>query len=86
MLKSPVMTMSHWLTEGCRRMSSSDCMKFVLFESGGLYIVPTMIGLRFVFILTQVESIVKNVKNVKNVWAWKRSGLCAPLNFRLYYA
>ena len=36
MLTSPVMTMSHWLTEGCRRMSSSDCMKFVLFESGGL--------------------------------------------------
>ena len=23
----------------------------------------------------------ENVKNVKNVWAWKRSGLCAPRNY-----
>ena len=74
MLKSPVMTMSHWLTEGCSRMSSSDCMKFVLFESGGLYIVPTMIGLRFVFILTQVESIVG--LNTSSNWG---SGVhCSP--------
>ena len=58
MLKSPVMTTSHWLTEGCSRMSSSDCMKSMLLESGELYIVPIMIGLRFVLILTQDESIV----------------------------